>query len=165
MPGLQASTLQQARAAVARGSRSDSFRQAAALRRLLSSLAVLEQRDGKLNPASLAAISAAGKLGGTIHGFVAGKNIKSVAETAAKVKGLEKVIFVDNEAYDKMLPENFATLLVENIKKGGYTHVLSGNSATCKSIMPRVAALLDVSQISDITAVESEDSKYCNPLD
>ena len=57
------------------------------------------------------------------------------------------------------LPENFAPLLVENIKKGGFTHILAGNSAFGKNVMPRIAALLDTQQISDITGIESEDSK------
>lgn len=73
-----------------------------ALARLLSSLAVLEQKDGKLNHGSLGAITAAQKLGGSIVGFVAGSNIKTVAEEAAKVKGIEKIISVDNAAYDKV---------------------------------------------------------------
>jgi len=72
-----------------------------ALARLLSSLAVLEQRDGKLNHGSLGAVTAAKKLGGSITGFVAGGNIKAVAEEAAKVNGIEKIIAVDNAAYDK----------------------------------------------------------------
>lgn len=72
------------------------------LARLLSSLAVLEQRDGKLNHGSLGAVTAAQKLGGSITGFVAGGNIKSVAEEASKVSGLEKIIAVDNAAYDKV---------------------------------------------------------------
>lgn len=74
----------------------------AAQRRLLSALAVLEQRDGKLNVGSLSAVTAAKQLGGSIHGFVAGGDIKSVAEEAAKVEGVEKVITVDNAAYDKV---------------------------------------------------------------
>ncbi|KAI0396331.1 electron transfer flavoprotein domain-containing protein [Xylariaceae sp. FL0594] len=127
-----------------------------ALQRLLSSLAILEQRDGKLNHGSLSAITAAQKIGGTIHGFVAGSNIKAVAEEAAKVAGVEKIIAVDNAAYDKGLPENYAPLVVENIKKGGYTHVIAGHTAFGKNLMPRVAALLDSQQISDITAVEDE---------
>ncbi|OJD29327.1 electron transfer flavoprotein alpha subunit [Diplodia corticola] len=131
--------------------------------RLLSTLAVLEQREGKLNPGSLAAVTAAQKLGGSITGLVAGSSIKAVAEEAAKVKGLDKVIFVDNGAYDKGLPENYAPLLVENIKKGGFTHVLAGHSAFGKNLLPRVAALLDVAQISDITAIESEDT-FVRPI-
>ncbi|WPG97302.1 putative electron transfer flavoprotein subunit alpha, mitochondrial [Acrodontium crateriforme] len=135
----------------------------AALQRLLSTLALLEQRDGKLNMSSLAAVSAAVKLGGSVHGFVAGGNVKAVADEAAKVEGLEKVIFVDNTAYDRGLPENWAPLLVENIKKGGYTHVMAGHSAFGKNVLPRVSALLDVQQISDITAIESEDT-FVRPI-
>lgn len=73
-----------------------------ALSRLLSSLAVLEQRDGKLNHGSLGAVTAAQRLGGSITGFIAGGNIKSVAEAASKVRGIEKIIAVDNTAYDKV---------------------------------------------------------------
>ncbi|KAH8681416.1 electron transfer flavoprotein subunit alpha [Xylariales sp. PMI_506] len=135
----------------------------AALRRLLSSLAVLEQRDGKLNHGSLSAITAAKKLGGSVHAFVAGGNIKSVADEAAKVEGVEKIIIVDNAAYEKGLPENYAPLLAENIKKGGYTHVIAGHTAFGKNVIPRVAALLDSQQISDITAIESE-STFVRPI-
>jgi Electron transfer flavoprotein domain len=72
------------------------------LARLLSTLAVLEQRDGKLNGGSLCAVTAAKKLGGSVTGFVAGGNIKGVAEQAAKGNGMEKVVMVDNAAYDKV---------------------------------------------------------------
>lgn len=129
------------------------------LQRLASTLAILEQREGGLNSASLGAVTAGQKIGGSIHGFVAGKNVKGVAEQAAKVKGLEKIIMVENEAYERGLPENYAPLLVENIKKGGYTHVIVGHSSFGKSLLPRVAALLDVQQLSDVMAIESEDSK------
>ncbi|KAJ3563839.1 hypothetical protein NPX13_g8060 [Xylaria arbuscula] len=134
-----------------------------ALQRLLSSLAILEQREGQLNHGSLSAITAAKKVGGPVHGFVAGSGIKPVAEEAAKVEGVEKIIAVDNAAYDKGLPENFASLVVENIKKGGYTHVVAGHTAFGKSLMPRVAALLDSQQISDITAIESENT-FVRPI-
>lgn len=72
------------------------------LARLLSSLAVLEQRDGALQNSSLCAITAAQKLGNSITGFVAGSNIKALAEAAAKVKGVEKIIIVENGAYDRV---------------------------------------------------------------
>lgn len=65
-------------------------------------MAVLEQRDGKLNISSLAAVTAAVKLGGSVTGLVAGKGVKAVAEEAAKVQGLEKIIYVENEAYDRV---------------------------------------------------------------
>jgi electron transfer flavoprotein alpha subunit len=135
----------------------------AALQRLLSTLAVLEQQAGELNVSSLASVSAAQRLGGSIHGFIAGSDGKNLAEQASKIEGLEKVIYVENGAYDKGLPENFAPLLVENIKKGGYTHVLAGHSAFGKNLMPRVAALLDVQQVSDITDIEGEDT-FVRPI-
>ena len=74
----------------------------AALRRLASTLAVLEQREGKLNHGSLSAITAAKKIGGPVHAFVAGSSIKPVADEAATADGVEKIIAVDNGAYDKV---------------------------------------------------------------
>jgi electron transfer flavoprotein alpha subunit len=78
--------------------------QRAAFARLASTLAVLEHKEGKLNVASLAAVTAGTKLGGSITAFVAGSGVKSVAEEVAKAKGIEKVIYVDNGAYDKVRP-------------------------------------------------------------
>lgn len=72
------------------------------LSRFLSSLAVLEQKDGKLLAGSLGAVTAAQKLGGSITGFLAGSNIRSAAESASRAQGVEKVIAVDNVAYDKV---------------------------------------------------------------
>lgn len=72
------------------------------LARLLSSLAVLEQREGKLQGSSLSSVTAAQKLGASVTAIVAGSKIRSVAEEAAKVKGVEKVIMIDNGAYDKV---------------------------------------------------------------
>ncbi|CAK7198261.1 Electron transfer flavoprotein alpha-subunit [Sporothrix eucalyptigena] len=135
----------------------------ASLARLLSSLAILEQRGGQLSQGSLSAVTAAKKLGGSVHAFVAGGGVKGVADEVAKLDGIEKVVVVDNAAYEKGLPENYAPLLVENIKKGGYTHVLAGHSAFGKNIIPRVAALLDVQPISDVTSVESE-STFVRPI-
>ncbi|KAL8800065.1 MAG: hypothetical protein Q9182_005431 [Xanthomendoza sp. 2 TL-2023] len=125
--------------------------------RLLRSLAVLEQKNGRLESSSLSAVTAAQKIGGSVIGFVAGSGIKAVAEEASKVKGLDKVIMVENGGYDKGLPENYAPLLVENAKKYEVTHVFSAHSAFGKSLMPRSAALLDTQQISDITEVKSDD--------
>ncbi|KAF6813507.1 electron transfer flavoprotein subunit alpha [Colletotrichum plurivorum] len=132
-------------------------------RSLLSTLAILEHREGQLNHGSLSAITAAKKLGGSVHGFVAGSNIKGAAEEAAKVEGVEKIIAINNVAYDKGLPESYAPLLVENIKKGGYTHVIAGHTAFGKNLLPRVAALLDSQQISDITSIESENT-FVRPI-
>lgn len=131
--------------------------------RLLSSLAVLEQKDGNLNPNSSGAVTAAQKLGGPITGFIAGGNIKPLAEAASKIRGIDKIIAVENPAYDKGLPENFASLLVENVRAGAYTHVFAGHTAFGKSLMPRVAGLLDVAQISDITDILDENT-FVRPI-
>jgi Electron transfer flavoprotein domain len=72
------------------------------LARLLSTLAILEQRDGKLNSGSLCAVTAAKRLGGSVTGFIAGSNIKNVAEQAAKGNGMGKVVMVENGAYDRV---------------------------------------------------------------
>ncbi len=157
--------------------------QLGSLARLLSSLAILEQRGGQLNAGSLSAVTAAKKLGAPVHAFVAGSSVKGVADEVAKIDGVEKVVFVDSAAYEKVgsaqghaagcctganthnqgLAENYAPLLVENIKKGSYTHVLSGHSAFGKTLMPRVAALLDVQPVSDVTQIESE-STFVRPV-
>jgi len=76
--------------------------QFSAVARLLSTLALLEHREGKLNVSSLAAVTAGQKLGGSVTGFVAGSGVKAVAEEAAKVQGIEKVIYVESGAYDKV---------------------------------------------------------------
>lgn len=72
------------------------------LARSLNSLAILEQREGKLRNASFSAITAAQKLGGAITGFIAGSNVKSVVEEAAKLKALDKIIMIENATYDKV---------------------------------------------------------------
>lgn len=70
--------------------------------RFLSALAILEQRDGKLSVGSLSAFTAAKKLGGSVHGFLAGADVKSAAEEAAKVDGVEKIVTINNAAYEKV---------------------------------------------------------------
>ncbi|KAL9130531.1 MAG: hypothetical protein Q9217_001299 [Psora testacea] len=139
------------------------FWQLSAFARLLSSLAVLEQREGRLQNASLSAVTAAQKLGGSITGFIAGSGVQGVAEEVSRVKGLDKIIMVENASYDKGLPENYAPLLAENIKREGFTHVFAGHSAFGKNLMPRVSALLDVQQISDIIAIQDEDT-FVRPI-
>lgn len=98
LPTARASILRQYRTVV----RLSSPAHNATSHKCLSSLALLEQRDNKFNVSSLAAISAAQKLGGSVTGFIAGKGAKAIAEELSKVEGLEKVIYVDSEAYDKV---------------------------------------------------------------
>jgi len=93
---------------------------------------VLEQRDGKLNHGSLSSITAAKKLGGTVHGFVAGSNVKAVAEEAAKVDGVEKIIVVENEAYEKVGP-----LIHSRLEPGADAIVTVGSSRKLRAAVGR----------------------------
>ncbi|WP_282348555.1 FAD-binding protein [Pseudomonas sp. PS01301] len=116
--------------------------------------------EGQVNtgvaPSTLNTVAAAQKIGGDIHVLVAGVQVDSVAQAAAKIAGVSKVLVADNAAYAHQLPENVAPLIVE--LASGYSHVLSAATANGKNILPRVAAVLDVDQISEIISVESPDT-------
>ena len=107
-------------------------------------------------PSTLNTVAAAQKIGGDIHVLVAGTGVGSVAEAAAKIAGVSKVLVADHAAYAHQLPENVAPLIVE--LASGYSHVLCAATANGKNILPRVAAQLDVDQISEIVSVESADT-------
>jgi len=111
---------------------------------------------GAVAPATLNTVAAAAKIGGDVHVLVAGANVGGVAEAAAKIAGVAKVLVADNAAYAHVLPENVAPLITELAK--GYSHVLAPATTHGKNILPRVAALLDVDQISEIISVESADT-------
>ncbi|KAK9477950.1 hypothetical protein V1514DRAFT_94200 [Lipomyces japonicus] len=135
-----------------------SLRQSSALRRTLATLAVLESGSP-----SYQVLSAAAKIGGPITVLLAGSKATETATTVSKISGVSKVLTASNPAYDHGLAENFAPLIVENVKAAGFTHVFAPASAFGKSILPRVSALLDVQQISDITDVQSEDT-FVRPI-
>lgn len=107
-------------------------------------------------PATLNTVAAAAKIGGDVHVLVAGANVGAAAEGAAKIAGVAKVLVADNAAYAHALPENVAPLIKE--LAGAYSHVLAAATTNGKNILPRVAALLDVDQISEIISVESADT-------
>ncbi|CUS09084.1 unnamed protein product [Tuber aestivum] len=131
--------------------------------RPLSTLAILEHREGRISAQSFPVVTAASKFGGPITVLLAGSGSKEVSTQAAKLNGVEKVIYASNNAYDKGLPENFAPLLVENIKKGNFTHVVGAHSAFGKNILPRASALLDVQQISDCIEIKDENT-FVRPI-
>jgi len=122
----------------------------------MSILVIAEHDNSELKPATLNAISAAQAIGGDIDVLVAGANCGAVAEAAAKIDGLGKVLVADNAAYEHQLAENVAPLVAELAP--GYSHVMAAATTTGKNLSPRVAALLDVQGISDISAVESADT-------
>src|SRR5574343_371094 len=118
------------------------------------SILVIAEHDNKaLNGATLNVVAAAQKIGGDITILVAGSGAQAVADAAAKVEGVSKVLLADNAAYANQLAENVAGLIADLGK--GYSHILAAATTTGKNILPRVAALLDVSMVSDVIAVES----------
>ncbi|MBK8017888.1 MAG: FAD-binding protein [Betaproteobacteria bacterium] len=124
-------------------------------------LVIAEHDNANLKAATLNTIAAASKIGGDIHVLVAGEGCAAVAQAAATVAGVAKVRAVDAPAYRDGLAENLAALVVSIA--GDYSHVLAPATAFGKNMLPRVAALLDVAQISDIVAVESPDT-FVRPI-
>jgi len=122
----------------------------------MSVLVVAEHDNAALKPATLNAVTAAAKIGGEIHVLVAGGGCRPVAEAAAKIAGVAKVLLADDPLYAHHLAENLALLLVKLAP--AYGHVLAAATASGKNFMPRVAAKLDAAQISEIIAVDSPDT-------
>ena len=122
----------------------------------MTALVVAEHNNQELKPVTLNTVTAALALDQDVHILVAGNACSAVAEEAAKVAGIAKVLLVESDAYENFLAENIATL-VSNIS-GDYDFILAPTSTNGKNVMPRVAALQDVSQISDISAIESSDT-------
>ena len=122
----------------------------------MTALVVAEHNNQELKPVTLNTVTAALGLDQEVHILIAGNACSSVAEEAAKVSGVAKVLLVESSAYENFLAENVATL-VSNIS-GDYDYILAPTTTNGKNVMPRVAALQDVSQISDISAIESSDT-------
>lgn len=119
-------------------------------------LVIAEHDNATLKGATLNTVKAATQIGGAIDLLVAGENCTTAAEAAAQISGVSKILVADNAAYAHQLAENLGSLVTELIS--GYSHVLAPATTTGKNFMPRVAAALDVAQISDITAVENADT-------
>ncbi|WP_201533043.1 electron transfer flavoprotein subunit alpha/FixB family protein [Psychrobacter ciconiae] len=115
-------------------------------------LVYAEHDNASLKKATLNTIAAAKQMGDDVHVLVAGSNVGAVAEEVTKAAGVSKVLVADNAVYEHQMAENIA-LLVSDVAGGDYSHVVAAATTTGKNFMPRVAALLDVSMVSDITAV------------
>jgi electron transfer flavoprotein alpha subunit len=122
----------------------------------MSILIIAEHDNNELKGATLNTVAAGAAIGGDIDILVAGTDCGSVAEAASQVPGVRKVLVADKESYKNSLAENVGNLVAELAE--GYSHVLAPATTNGKNFMPRVAAKLDVSQISDISAVISEDT-------
>ena len=126
-------------------------------------LVIAEHDNAGLKAATLNTVTAAARLGADIHVLVAGAACGGAADAAAKLAGVAKVKVADAAAYANQGAENIAALLVGVIQAGGYSHVLAPATTFGKNILPRVAALLDVAQISEIVAIESADT-FVRPI-
>ncbi|MDC8804301.1 FAD-binding protein [Halomonas pacifica] len=122
----------------------------------MSILVLAEHHDGQLSSATAHVVAAATQIGGDIHVLVAGQGVSAVAEAAAKLDGVAKVRVADHAVYAHQLAEPLGDLLVA--LADDYGHVLAAASTTGKNVLPRLAALKDVGQLSEIIAVESADT-------
>ena len=127
----------------------------------MSILVIAEHDNSELKTATLNTVAAGLEIGGDIDILVAGSDCDSVAESASQIPGVGKVLLANKECYKNALAENIGNLVVE--LADGYSHIISPATTNGKNFMPRVAAKLDVSQVSDISAVISEDT-YERPI-
>src|SRR3990167_787002 len=126
------------------------------LEQKMTALVIAEHNNASIRPATLNTVTAAAQCGGDVHVLVAGKGAEAAAKAASQIAGGAKVIHVEGEPFAHGLAENMAAQVVA--MAGGYSHILFPATASGKNIAPRVAALLDVAQISDITKVDAIDT-------
>ena len=127
----------------------------------MSCLVIAEHDNISLKSSTLNAVTAAAKIGGELHLLVAGCACTSVADSAARIVGVTKVLLADAPHYADQSPENIAALVLAQAT--GFSHVLAPATTAGKNLMPRVAARLDVAQISEIVAIESADT-FVRPI-
>jgi electron transfer flavoprotein alpha subunit len=127
----------------------------------MANLVIAEHDNVSIKPSTLNTVAAAAKIGGDIHVLVAGSGCAQAAAAAAKITGVTKVLVADTPALLNQLAEPLADQVLAIAS--GYTHILAPSTASGKNVAPRIAALLDVAQISDITTVESADT-FTRPI-
>ncbi len=129
----------------------------------MSTLVIAEHDHKHLRPSTLNAIGAAAKLGGTVDVLVAGHDAADAARAAAAVAGVAKVVHVDAPHLENQTAEDVSAQILDVARAGGYSHVVAAATGFGKNVLPRVAAKLDVAQISDITGVDSPDT-FVRPI-
>ncbi|WP_298443171.1 FAD-binding protein [uncultured Ferrimonas sp.] len=127
----------------------------------MTTLVIAEHDNAELKPATLNTVAAAAAIGNDVTVLVAGAGCQAVAEQAAQVSGVAKVLLADKASYEHQLAENVSLLVAE--LGAGFHHILAPATTIGKNLLPRVAALLDVNQISDIISVESSDT-FTRPI-
>lgn len=124
-----------------------------------STLVIAEHNNETLNPITANTVTAAKKIGGDVTVLVAGTKVSgSISEAAAKISGVSKVLVAENAAFNGLTAESLTSLILATQNQNKYTHILAGATAFGKALLPRVAAKLDVSPISEIIDVVSEDT-------
>eukprot|EP00277_Geminigera_cryophila_P042826 CAMPEP_0173074160 /NCGR_PEP_ID=MMETSP1102-20130122/10843_1 /TAXON_ID=49646 /ORGANISM="Geminigera sp., Strain Caron Lab Isolate" /LENGTH=219 /DNA_ID=CAMNT_0013943159 /DNA_START=30 /DNA_END=689 /DNA_ORIENTATION=+ len=136
---------------------------AAAQARFASTLILAEHNNVVLNSATLSAVMAASKIGGDIDMLVGGASCGAVAEQAAKLPGIRKVFCADSAVFGKPVAEDIEKLILQIHDAHKYSHILAPASASAKATLPRVAAKLDVNQLSDVLSIEAEDT-FVRPI-
>ena len=126
-------------------------------------LVLAEHDHAAVKSATHHAVAAASKLGGEVHVLVAGHDAAGAAAGAASIAGVAKVLHVDAAHLAQPTAENLAAQILAVVAKGGYTHLVGPATGTGKNVMPRVAAKLDVAQVSDVTGIESADT-FVRPI-
>jgi len=132
-------------------------------KRLKSTLVIAEHNNESLTPVTLNAVTAATQLGGDVSCLVVGSQCAKVAEEVTKIKGISKVLVADNAAFKGFLPEALTPFLLATQNQFNFTHIVAPASAVGKNVMPRLAAKLDVSPISDIIGVK-DDSTFVRTI-
>ena len=127
----------------------------------MSVLLIAEHNNKEVKPFTLNAISAASQINEDVHVLVLGSNSDTVAKSISECSNVKKVIHINNELYENYLAENYTSAIIK--LSGSYSHIICSANTFGKNLMPRIAALLDVSQISDITKVISEDT-FIRPI-
>jgi len=127
----------------------------------MSALLIAEHNNKELKPFTLNAITAASQIDEDLHVLVIGYNVDEVAKSISQIPNVKKVIQIDNEIYENYLAENFTSVAIKNSEN--YSHIICSANTFGKNLMPRIAALLDTSQISDIIKVISSDT-FLRPI-
>ncbi|XP_077173581.1 electron transfer flavoprotein subunit alpha, mitochondrial [Paroedura picta] len=159
VPGGAAGRGEDGRSAMLRGLlRAPRLRRTVVSLRFQSTLVIAEHTNEALTPITLNAITAAKQVGGEISCLVAGTNCEKVAQDLSQVPGVSKVLLAQHEAYKGFLPEELTPLILAAQTQFNYSHICAGASAFGKSLLPRLAAKLDVAPVSDIIEIKSPDT-------
>ena len=127
----------------------------------MSVLLIAEHNNKEVKPFTLNAITAASQIDQDLHVIVIGSKAEAVVKSISEVPNVKKVIHIDNEVYENYLPENFTPVIIKHAEN--YSHIVCSANTFGKNLMPRVAALLDTSQVSDIIKVVSSDT-FLRPI-